>query len=288
VTRTPVNASDRWEPLNHLLTELLDRVAAEIPGCLGTALTVRQDGGPPSVLATHGVGDRLAPAQLRRGGPIADAAGSGHSVSTDDLVADERGPGLSNDALVGKHPEPADRWRGVRGAVAVGGLWGDDDTLVLSATLDGPASPEARAVLRRYEKLTADLLVRVAEAAVAGAPDQLQAMLASRATIEQAKGAIMAVRGCDVEEAWRTLRRCSQEFNVKVRDLAAALVELLGDPEVRRPAGAPPIRPDASAREAARRLWKAFTTSVPGSRPGGVRPLGERPPVGRRGSRRPS
>ncbi|MEV6643533.1 ANTAR domain-containing protein [Amycolatopsis sp. NPDC051371] len=258
-----MNAFDRWEPLDHLLTELLDRVAAEIRGCLGTALTVRRDGGPPSVLATCGVGDRLAPIQLRRGGPIADAAGSGQSVSTDDLFADERWPGLSDDALVGKHPDPADRWRRVRGAVAVGGLSGDD-TLVVSATLDGPASPEARAVLRRYEKLTADLLVRVAGAAATGAPDQVQAMLASRATIEQAKGAIMALRGCDVEEAWRTLRRCSQEFNVKVRDLAAALVELLGDPEVRRPAGAPPIRPDASAREAARRMWRAFTMNCPG------------------------
>jgi hypothetical protein len=65
-----------------------------------------------------------------------------------------------------------------------------------------PALPGIHAVLARHEKLTGDVLV-VAEAASAGDPDQTLAVLASRAAIEQAKGAVMAVRGCDADEAWR-------------------------------------------------------------------------------------
>ncbi|MFG1643207.1 ANTAR domain-containing protein [Amycolatopsis sp. NPDC049252] len=262
MTRTLVDASDRWKPLNQLLTELLDRIAAEIPGCAGAALTTGHDGGPLSVLATHGVAERLAPAEVRHGGPIADAAATGDIITTDDLFADTRWPGLRRDALAESHPELADRWRRVRGVVAFPGPWDDGGTLVLSAVLDGPVGPEVRGVLARYEKLTADLLV-VAEAAAAGDSAQVLAMLASRAAIEQAKGAITALRRCSAEEAWNTLRRTSQEFNVKLRDLAVALVEHLGRVPVRQPDGTIPITPDHPARDAARQLWTAFTADRP-------------------------
>jgi hypothetical protein len=262
VTSTLVDASDRWKPLNQLLTELLERIAAEIPGCVGAALTTGYEGSRLSVLATHGIAERLDPAQLRHGGPIPEAAATGDLVTTDDLFSDPRWPGLHRDALVESHPELADRWRRVRGAVALPGPWDDGGTLVLSAELDAPAGPEARAILARYEKLTADLLV-VAEAAAAGDSAQVLAMLASRAAIEQAKGAITALRRCSADEAWNTLRRTSQEFNVKVRDLAVALVEHLGQAPVEQPDGTTPITPDHPARDAARQLWTAFTADRP-------------------------
>jgi hypothetical protein len=43
--------------------------------------------------------------------------------------------------------------------------------------------------------------------------------------IEQAKGIIMAQDGCGPEEAFDVLRRASQRTNVKVRELAAQIVE---------------------------------------------------------------
>jgi hypothetical protein len=45
------------------------------------------------------------------------------------------------------------------------------------------------------------------------------------AVIEQAKGIIMAQNGCGPEEAFDLLRRASQRTNVKVRELAAQIVE---------------------------------------------------------------
>lgn len=43
--------------------------------------------------------------------------------------------------------------------------------------------------------------------------------------IEQAKGIIMAQHRCRPEEAFDLLRRASQRTNVKVRELAAHIVE---------------------------------------------------------------
>ncbi len=55
--------------------------------------------------------------------------------------------------------------------------------------------------------------------------EQLQAAMASRAVIEQAKGILMGQRGCDAEEAFSRLVKLSQDTNRKVRDVAQALVE---------------------------------------------------------------
>jgi hypothetical protein len=53
---------------------------------------------------------------------------------------------------------------------------------------------------------------------------RLQARLASMPVIEQAKGIIMAQCGWPEEQAFDALRRASQRENVKLRDLAAAVV----------------------------------------------------------------
>lgn len=54
--------------------------------------------------------------------------------------------------------------------------------------------------------------------------ENLQVAMRSRAEIEQAKGVIMATRGCSADEAFDQLRRQSQHENVKVREIAAELV----------------------------------------------------------------
>ncbi|MEU3642420.1 GAF and ANTAR domain-containing protein [Lentzea sp. NPDC034063] len=58
--------------------------------------------------------------------------------------------------------------------------------------------------------------------------DQLQHMeraLESRATIEQAKGALMAVHSCTPEEAFAMLVQRSQHENTKLRDIAVGLLD---------------------------------------------------------------
>ena len=53
---------------------------------------------------------------------------------------------------------------------------------------------------------------------------QLEEAMASRATIEQAKGVIMAQAGCSAEEAFERLRAASQRENVKLREIAERIV----------------------------------------------------------------
>ncbi len=53
---------------------------------------------------------------------------------------------------------------------------------------------------------------------------QLRAALASRDVIGQAKGVLMERRGCTAEEAFDILRRTSQQLNVKLAELADAVV----------------------------------------------------------------
>lgn len=53
---------------------------------------------------------------------------------------------------------------------------------------------------------------------------QLRSALTSRATIDQAKGIVMAERGGSPEEAFAQLRQMSSETNVRLADVAAALV----------------------------------------------------------------
>ena len=52
----------------------------------------------------------------------------------------------------------------------------------------------------------------------------LRKAMASRATIEQAKGALMLVYGLDAEAAFSLLSWQSQRSNIKLRDLAERLL----------------------------------------------------------------
>jgi GAF domain-containing protein len=59
----------------------------------------------------------------------------------------------------------------------------------------------------------------------------LEAALASRTTIDQALGILMGQRRVNAFEAFDVLRRMSQRSNVKLRDVAAALItEVSGEP----------------------------------------------------------
>jgi AmiR/NasT family two-component response regulator len=63
--------------------------------------------------------------------------------------------------------------------------------------------------------------------------ENLQHALASRAVIDQALGIIMGQNRCTADEAFDILRATSQNRNVKLRDVAAAMVAAVsGHPPV--------------------------------------------------------
>ncbi|WP_327357655.1 ANTAR domain-containing protein [Streptomyces sp. NBC_01304] len=69
---------------------------------------------------------------------------------------------------------------------------------------------------------TAALLTEVVE--LRAAKDQLSRALASRSVIDQARGMVTVLAPCSTERAWGLLVDVSQHCNVKLRDVAEALV----------------------------------------------------------------
>lgn len=64
---------------------------------------------------------------------------------------------------------------------------------------------------------------------------QLGRALASRAVIDQARGMVMALAPCSSERAWDLLVDVSQHCNIKLRDVAAALVATTKDRRLPEP-----------------------------------------------------
>jgi hypothetical protein len=129
--------------------------------------------------------------------------------------------------------------------------------VALSCSLTGPADERTLDVLARYRQLLESALAVAYAAGIDGSEQVLQ-MLQSRAVIEQAKGVIIAATGCAPHDAWRALRTASQHRNIKLRDVATALVELLSNAPAEHPEGLPIPDVKPTARDAAIELWKAL------------------------------
>lgn len=240
---------------------ILERMQSDLLDALGLAITVhdkRQDN-RPSVLASVGIGADFVDAQLSGlGGPVPDAFTYQVPVLSLDLWTDDRWPALTLAAMRDHSPRHDGSWERIRGCAAVPGVWADDATVVVCATLAQPASAATVASLITYEQLVSAALITTA-AENASAIADIITVLQSRGAIEQAKGALMGLCRCDAEHAWRMLRRASQEFNVKLRELAVALVEHISGAPAEQPDTGSPITPDERTREAARLTWAALS-----------------------------
>ncbi len=171
-------------------------------------------------------------------------------VLSPQLWEDDRWPQLSRQSRAA--------WPQVCGTVAVPGVWQGDTTVVVSAALGTAATAATVITLIGYEQLITSAMI-TAEAHDGARIADMMAVLQSRGTIEQAKGAIMGLLRCDADTAWATLRRASHESNVKLRVLAVALVEHMSGAPAEQPAVGAPIVPDDEARRAARMLWAVLT-----------------------------
>ncbi|SDT32295.1 ANTAR domain-containing protein [Friedmanniella luteola] len=76
--------------------------------------------------------------------------------------------------------------------------------------------------------------------------EHLQEALAGRSTIDQALGVLMAQNRCTRDEAFGILRRASQHRNLKLREVAAAVIERFTGHAAAEP---PPFTPPRPARD---------------------------------------
>jgi hypothetical protein len=274
---------------NELLTGLLGFTVESVPGALGAGLSVAADmtngdngclsasdprrsaseNAAPRSVAAVGVAAELDPAQWAQAtGPVWEAFRSGRVVIRPESSMETGGSDdVGMAALDGLSEGTAGS---VQGAVFLAGEWGGELPVVLSIYLDRVPDQKVLREIDRYEPLVTQALAVVeycaGEEQVA---QQMLQMTQYRRVIEQAKGLVMGAAGGDANTAFATLARASQHFNIRLRNLAVALVEHVGrghaehpdDPEL-------VVRPTDSEREIAGRVWAALTTTTAIMAPG--------------------
>lgn len=208
--------------------EILRQASTVCQDALGDTVTLSLNQGPPSAptaVSSSGpvaqVGDGV---QIALGeGPCITAFEKRLTVVASDLRSDERWPRFAADPrtqdIAGVIATPMVIGGELLGAVTVYGDIGDppDGRLVEAAEL------LAAAVAAVLYELTVRHELQLTAA-------HMERALSSRATIDQAKGMVMADRGCTADEAFEHLVELSSTQHMKLRDLARQLVDQRSTP----------------------------------------------------------
>jgi GAF domain-containing protein len=203
-------------------TAVLERAclaaSAVLPQVADVSVTVVGADGPRTVAASGELALQADEAQYSAGaGPCMEAAASGEPVLVQDLEADQRWAAYARTAL----------GVGLRASLSVPlRAAGMTAALNLYARTAGAFEEETSEAAADLAGFTAAVLsVREQSEHATALADQMQAAMEFRAVIEQAKGIVMAQRGCGADEAFEALVRLSQEKHRKLRDVALKMVE---------------------------------------------------------------
>lgn len=208
----PLRVDDRQELLQRA-GELCRRALP--PGCL-VSINLGDPSAPEAVASTDRAAQEADAAQMDADeGPCVAAYRENTPVLTADMRTDARWPRLAarrHHGLRGVASAPIRAAERVMGALNVYiGTAPDEELLetvdLLGSTIGG---------------LLAELELRSELSDVAG---NLKEALVSRATIDQAKGIIMADRHCTADEAFEHLTALSSSRHVKLRDVAQQIVD---------------------------------------------------------------
>ena len=166
-------------------------------------------------------------------GPCVEALRHGEQTNVPDLEQERRWPAWSSVSTV----------LGFRSAAGVPATVEGGERVALnlySPALDAfSGEPLRRAELFTQEVArTLPTALRLAEHV--RLTTHLQEALASRSTIDQALGVLMAQNRCTRDEAFGILRRASQHRNLKLREIAATVIERFTGHPAAEP---PPFRP---------------------------------------------
>jgi GAF domain-containing protein len=190
-----------------------------LSGCSCASVMLWRDGQPATVgdssPRARGIDERQYTSSE---GPSLDAVRAGAAVHVPDLSAESRWPAFATAATA----------EGVR------------SSLSLPLAAHGRVVGALNVYAERPDAFTPDdialgeLLAGHAALAVHGASlyfasrdlaEQLNAAMASRALVEQAKGVVMAQRGLSAAEAFEVLRSSAQAAGRRLHDIAAELVQ---------------------------------------------------------------
>lgn len=206
--------------------EKIVRVAREtIGGADDVSITMLKNGVPSTVAFTGRLAMDLDESQYERGyGPCLDAAVGSGICKIDDMRAEARWTDYTAVA--------ADR--GCLSSLSValpesGAISGALNIYATRPEAFDDAACEVGTAFAAFAAVAVGNLARYDSAKREA--HELQAAMQSRAVIEQAKGIIMGDRRCTADDAFEIMIGLSQNANVKLRQVAAALVQQAAQPK---------------------------------------------------------
>jgi GAF domain-containing protein len=211
--------------IEQFLQELAELAARLVTGSLCCSMTLRSAGGPVTAACTGQVASRVDEVQYQLDdGPCLHAMRHGHPVHIEDTEDQAHWPKFEEQAAT----------QGIRSCLALP-LVADGKpvgALNLYARVAGAFGvAETRRAENFAENASGALALALRLASYAALTDQMRSSLASRAVIDQAIGVIMAQERCTQARAFAMLRAVSQNGNVKLRDIASAIVtSVSGEP----------------------------------------------------------
>ena len=207
--------------LTEVLTDIVAIAAQRIPGAEASSITLLRD--EKAFTAAHSGEMALAADELQYAhgyGPCMDAGRGGVLLRVDDMRTEERWPDYVAH-VVASTP--------VRSSLSVPLPYQGSSIGALNNYSTKPgafASPESiRAGTDVAEVIAVAVVNADAHAQLFDQARNMRLAMESRATIEQAKGVLMAQRRVDAEQAFEILREASQRYNRKLRDIAFGIVE---------------------------------------------------------------
>ena len=207
------------DPPEQTLRRVAELAKQTLAGVEDVSLTVVEGGQPRSMVFTGPLAVDLDERQYELGfGPCLDAANTGQTIVVDTD---------SNDSPYREFCRTAAR-AGVRHTVSLGLPIAQRNIggMNIYSKTDSPPSEtflEHAEVFAGYAAAAVNNVTSYAGAVNEAA--HLRKAMESRAVIEQAKGILMGRDGCTAEEAFDMLRRISQHRNVKLREVAQAVVD---------------------------------------------------------------
>jgi GAF domain-containing protein len=191
----------------------VNRIVRTIPGCDDALITVRSTSGVETVHSSSDLGfDPLTP------GPIVEAVTFREPRLLSDVVSDQRWPAFATQLVNA----------GYRSCLTLPLSTRGDDSAVLTLLSQKPeqfgeSSYDVVLLLTLHAGVAFDNATIYHDSLEL--VSQLRTALRTRSVVGRAQGLLMRDRGYNSEQAFTALKRASQNKNVKLRDLAAQLVE---------------------------------------------------------------
>ncbi|MDK1473009.1 GAF and ANTAR domain-containing protein [Streptomyces sp. 549] len=213
------------ERVEEFLQDLVKLTATELNVSCG--ITIRPDGRPTTAAASDARVGRFDEAQYEAGrGPCLEALETGRPNLVPDMRDERRwddyAPKSLEAGVLSVYALPLTPF-GYQRPLGAMNLYSSE-----ACTFDEVVRSEARS-FATYAAGALGVALKIAGHVEFG--QDLQAALRSRAVIDQALGVIMAQQRCSPDQAFEILRRISQNRNVKLHRVAAAIVQRVsGEP----------------------------------------------------------